>query len=320
MATDVMSDGLPPVPIQSPLVLRTGCVAVPLTSGFSFLGSSLGEMIRKVLVHHCLFFTRLFRFPRKEALHLFGPLSSQRVPCCSSFQNGVGFGYCWWRGSLGPHHSSGGCLSVCLWRCFPALPGLCCERSSDCFTLLPFGLSVAPWAFTCVIRPLEGICYRWGQLLYSYLDPFFHLDSNHGVLGYASPSESVPVSWVTSRCWEVPPDSFPLLVCLSVLFHLDSALSPSGLHGPFHLPLDVSHHMSCHGLDFRPAPSTVPPSPSLWGSFASVPWWLGCPSSPLLFPGMFLTPLDHWTLSVWLEVDFLVRLSLCPCLFWLCGS
>ena len=259
--------------------------------------------------------------PKKGgSLHLFGPLPSRRVPCCSSFQNGVGFGYCWWRGSLGPHHSSGGCLSVCLWRCFPALPGLCCERSSDCFTLLPFGLSVAPWAFTCVIRPLEGICYRWGQLLYSYLDPFFHLDSNHGVLGYASPSESVPVSWVTSRCWEVPPDSFPLLVCLSVLFHLDSALSPSGLHGPFHLPLDVSHHMSCHGLDFRPAPSTVPPSPSLWGSFASVPWWLGCPSSPLLFPGMFLTPLDHWTLSVWLEVDFLVRLSLCPCLFWLCGS
>ena len=68
VATDVMSDGLPPVPIQSPLVLWTGCVAVPLTSGFSFLGSSLGEMIRKVLVHHCLFFTRLFRFPRKEAL------------------------------------------------------------------------------------------------------------------------------------------------------------------------------------------------------------------------------------------------------------
>ena len=38
------------------------------SSGFSFLGSSLGEKIQKVLVHHCLFFTRLFRFPRKEAL------------------------------------------------------------------------------------------------------------------------------------------------------------------------------------------------------------------------------------------------------------
>ena len=52
--------------------------------------------------------------PKKGgSLHLFGPLPSQRVPCCSSFQNGVGFGYCWRCGSLGPHPGSGGCLSQC---------------------------------------------------------------------------------------------------------------------------------------------------------------------------------------------------------------
>ena len=211
-------------------------------------------------------------------------------------------------------------ITVCPWRCFPALPGLCCEWSSVSYFAPTFGLSVAPWAFTCVIRPLESICFRWGQLLYSFLDPFFLLDSSHGVLG--SPHlESVPVSWVTSRCWEDPPDSFPLLVCLSVLFHLDSALSPSGLQGPFHLPsLYVSRHMSCHGLEL--------PAGTLDRAAQSIPLRVLC-LRPLVAWLCFLTSpvsrdvpdaLDHWTLSVWLEVDFLVRLSLCPCLFWLCGS
>ena len=103
---------------------------------------------------------------------------------------------------------------------------------------------------------------------------------------------------------------------VSCLFHLDSALSPSGLQGPFHLPsLYVSRHMSCHGLEL--------PAGTLDRAAQSIPLRV-LRLHPLVAWLCFLTSpvsrdvpdaLDHWTLSVWLEVDFLVRLLFVPASF-----
>ena len=55
------------------------------------------------------------------------------------------------------------------------------------FLFLPFGLAVAPWAFTRVIRPIKGFCHRQGLALHSYLDDFLLWNpSRQGLLGDAS--------------------------------------------------------------------------------------------------------------------------------------
>ena len=55
------------------------------------------------------------------------------------------------------------------------------------FLFLPFGLAVAPWAFTRVIRPIKGFCHKQGLALHSYLDDFLLLNpSRLGLLQDAS--------------------------------------------------------------------------------------------------------------------------------------
>ena len=113
MATDIMSDG----------ICLQFLVTHPWPSGLAVLQSLFRFFVSWLLSRRedskgpgpsLPVLYQALPVPKKGgSLHLFGPLSSQRVPCCSSFQNGVGFGYCWRCGSLGPHPGSGGCLSQC---------------------------------------------------------------------------------------------------------------------------------------------------------------------------------------------------------------
>ncbi|CAL4088269.1 unnamed protein product, partial [Meganyctiphanes norvegica] len=50
------------------------------------------------------------------------------------------------------------------------------------FLRLPFGLSVAPWAFHRVMRPIKGFCHRQGLRLHSYLDDFFLIQRTRQLL------------------------------------------------------------------------------------------------------------------------------------------
>ena len=92
------------------------------------------------------------------------------------------------------------------------------------FTHLPFGLAVAPWAFTRVILPIQGFCHLRGLLLHSYLDDFLLLNASRGGLlvdtSYLLRLFSSLGLSVNARKSRLTPSQS--LVYLGVQFHLDA--------------------------------------------------------------------------------------------------
>ena len=190
MAADIMSNGLrlqflspPPLTLHPPDWLSCSPSQLPDIRILVSRLLSRGK-VRKVLVPQPLFFSRLFLVPKKGgSLRLIIDLSRlNRFLVVPHFKmESV------WNIAAGILEGLWGC-TIDLEDAYHSVP---MAAMSQCylafvvdgvvyvFTHLPFGLSVAPWAFTRVIRPIKGFCHRQGLLLHSYLDDFFLLNPTH---------------------------------------------------------------------------------------------------------------------------------------------
>ena len=147
-----------------------------------FVSSLLSRgKIRKVLVRQPLFFSRLFLVPKKGgSLRLIIDLSRlnkflivPRFKMESVWDIAVGLIPGLWACTIDLEDAY---HSVPVADFFQRFLAFVVDGVVYVFTHLPFGLAVAPWAFTRVIRPIKGFCHRMGLLVHSYLDDFLLLN------------------------------------------------------------------------------------------------------------------------------------------------
>ena len=234
-ATDIMSNGLrlqflsqPPLVVDPPDWLGCNPSQLPdiriLVSGLLSRGK-----IRRILIPQPLFFSRVFLVPKKggslrliidlHRLNQFLLVPRFKMEAVWAIAAGLSLGL--WGCTIDledAYHS----VPMAEW--FQRFLAFVVDGVIYVFTHLPFGLAVAPWAFTRVIRPIKGFCHRLGLLLHSYLDDFLLLNSSRqgllkdtafllrlfGDLGLA----------VNARKSRLTPSQS--LEYLGVLFHLDS--------------------------------------------------------------------------------------------------
>lgn len=235
MAADIMTSGLrlrfyspPPLTLVPPC--RSACSQSQLPTIRRFLSDLLSRgIIKKVVQPRPLFFSRLFLVGKKGgSLRLVIDLHClNKYLIIPTFKmESV------WNIAAGIVAGSWGC-TVDLQDAFFGVP---IAEASQCylafvidgivyvFLYMPFGLAVAPWAFSRVIRPLKGFCHRQDLSLHSYLDDFLlwnvsrqGLQQDTAFLLQVFRCLGLPVNFGKSRL--VPSQSVEYL---GVLFDLDN--------------------------------------------------------------------------------------------------
>ena len=92
------------------------------------------------------------------------------------------------------------------------------------FQYLPFGLAVAPWAFSRVVRPIKGHCHLLGIRLHSYLDDFIVLQLSRKALRRDTSTildlfQSLAIAVNVKKSHLTPSQTVEYL---GVIFHLDT--------------------------------------------------------------------------------------------------
>ena len=92
------------------------------------------------------------------------------------------------------------------------------------FQYLPFGLAVAPWAFSRVVRPIKGHCHLLGIRLHSYLDDFIVLQLSRQALRRDTSTildlfQSLAIAVNVKKSHLTPSQTVEYL---GVIFHLDT--------------------------------------------------------------------------------------------------
>ena len=194
MAADIMTSGLrlqfhspPPLTLEPPC--RSGCSLSQLPIIRQFIAELLSRgIIRRVCGRIPLFFSRLFLVGKKGgSLRLIIDLSRlNKFLVIPKFKmESV------WNIAAGIVAGAWGCTAdlqdaffgVPISEAFQCYLAFVVDRVVYVFVKLPFGLAVAPWAFTRVIRPVKGFCHKQGLMLHSYLDDFLFWNvSRQGLL------------------------------------------------------------------------------------------------------------------------------------------
>ena len=167
MATDIMSNGLrlqflsqPPLVVDPPDWLGCSPSQLPdiriLVSGLLSRGK-----IRRILLPQPLFFSRVFLVPKKggslrliidlHRLNQFLLVPRFKMEAVWAIAAGLSLGL--WGCTIDledAYHS----VPMAEW--FQRFLAFVVDGVIYVFTHLPFGLAVAPWAFTRVIRPIKG--------------------------------------------------------------------------------------------------------------------------------------------------------------------
>ena len=326
VAADIMSNGLrlhflspPPLTLDPPDWIRCSPSQLPDIRVFITRLLSRGK-IRRILTRQPLFFSRLFLVPKKggslrliidlSRLNKFLIVPHFRMESVWDIAAGILAGL--WGCTIDLEDAYHSVPMAEIFQCYLAFV---VDGVVYVFTHLPFGLSVAPWAFTRVIRPIKGFCHRQGLLLHSYLDDFFLLNpSRVGLLEDTSylldlfRCLGLTVNAGKSRL--TPSQS---LVYLGVQFHLDSctlALPVSkvlSIRRLCRLCLSRSH-MSRRDLESLAGTLNFAAQFLPLGVLRLRPLvaWLNSRTSPVSRD--VPVPLDRGfrvALKVWLEVDFL---------------
>lgn len=136
--------------------------------------------IKRILVRRPLFFSRLFLVPKKggslrliidlSRLNKFLVLPRFRMESVWNIAAGLVSGL--WGCTIDLEDAF---QSVPVAEVFHRYLAFVVDGVVYVFTHLPFGLAVAPWAFSRIVRPIKGFCHRQGLLLHSYMDDFFLL-------------------------------------------------------------------------------------------------------------------------------------------------
>ena len=193
VAADIMLNGLrlqflfpPPLSLHPPAGTTSSGHHLPHIR--TFIPSLLRRcVIGRVLTPRPLFFSRLFVVPKKggslrliidlSRLNKFLVVHTFRMESVWTIAPGL-IGALW------------GCtvdledayFNVPIAEVFQAYFAFVVDGVTYIFLRLPFGLSVAPWAFHRVMRPIKGFCHRQGLRLHSYLDDFFLIQRTRQLL------------------------------------------------------------------------------------------------------------------------------------------
>ena len=193
VAASIMSSGLrlrfhtlPPLTVAPPPY--TECSPLQLPDIRVFVAHLLSRgIIRRILSPQHLFFSRLFLVSKKGGsqrlvidlsrlnVHLIVP--TFRMESVWSIAAGITEGL--WGCTVDLEDAF---YNVPLAPLFHKYFAFVVDGVVYVFMRMPFGLAIAPWAFSRVIRPVKGYCHLLGIRLHSYLDDFLILHlSPHGL-------------------------------------------------------------------------------------------------------------------------------------------